>query len=131
MKWVRKVVPNKRTQTFSVKKVYDWVTSTSNYHFQIPVQSNYQTLKTEIYQYNAISDGEKKVYTNQDELTEYGNRGILNPQNVSYINLFINGLLQPPSIYEVEEGFLTLKTSDIPQKNVPIILQFISILLQK
>lgn len=120
----------KRKQTITVPKVYDWTSSTSTYSFHIPVSVNPQILKTEIYQYNALSDGVKKIYTNLDELTEYGDRGILNPQFISYINLFINGQLQPPNVYEVQEGILVLKTCDIPQKNVPIVLQFITILLQ-
>jgi hypothetical protein len=83
-------------------------------------------LKTETFQYNTISDGIKKVYTNQDELTQYGNTGILNPNSVSFMNLFINGILQPTVLYQVHEGLLIL--SDVPEKGVPIILQFIRII---
>lgn len=84
-------------------------------------------LKADTLQYVAISDGVKRIYTNQDGLTEYGNTSILNPNSVSYMNLFINAMLQPPSLYKVQEGFLILTSRDIPMENVPIILQFILI----
>lgn len=87
-----------------------------------------QTLKSEVYQFNAISDGMKRIYTNHDELKEYGNRGILDPENVTYINLFINGILQPPINYKVKKGILFITSDDIPIKGVPIALQFIKLI---
>ena len=33
-------------------------------------------LKADVYHYNALSDGKKKIYTNDDELIKYGKRGI-------------------------------------------------------
>ncbi|EHQ90643.1 DUF4183 domain-containing protein [Desulfosporosinus youngiae] len=83
-------------------------------------------LHADVYQYNALSDGVKKLYTNQDELTEYGTRGILNPKQVSYFNLFINGLLQPRVNYEIQEGLLLLKTDDVPLKDSTIIIVFVT-----
>jgi hypothetical protein len=82
-------------------------------------------LKAETFQYTAISDGIKRIYTNQDRVTKYGSTGIFSPNCVSYINLFINGILQPSSFYHVQEGILFLISDDIPEKGVPIILQFI------
>jgi len=73
------------------------------------------------------SDGVRSVYTNKDGLVEYGITDIMSPNEVSYINLFINGVLQPTVNYKVEKGKLTLLTEDIPMKGVVIILQFISI----
>ncbi|WP_235867296.1 DUF4183 domain-containing protein [Priestia abyssalis] len=84
-------------------------------------------LKADTLQYVTISDGVKRIYTNQDGLTGYGNTGILNPNSVSYINLFINAMLQPPILYQVQEGVLVLTSQDIPKQGVPIILQFIMI----
>jgi hypothetical protein len=80
----------------------------------------------EVYQYSALSDGIKRVYTNADELKEYGNRGILSPQSVSYYNLFVNGVLQPAAYYTVEKGLLVFKTEDVPLKEQTIILQFVT-----
>ena len=80
---------------------------------------------TEIYY--ALSDGQKLIYTNNDGLQEYGTTQILSPNQVSYINLFVNGVLQPPVAYSVEEGRLTLLINEAPLKGVPITLQFITV----
>ena len=76
--------------------------------------------------YFTFSDGQKRVYTNSDGLAQYGITQILSPSEVSYINLFINGILQPQSSYKVEEGTLTL-LDQVPSKDAPINLQFITI----
>ncbi len=83
-------------------------------------------LNADIYQYNTLSDGVKKIYTNDDELTEYGSRGILDPDDVSYFGLFINGVLQPKVNYEIQKGLLILKTEDVPIKGSAIIISFIT-----
>ncbi|WP_243658083.1 DUF4183 domain-containing protein [Priestia megaterium] len=75
--------------------------------------------------YFTFSDGQKLEYLNRDAVPQYGDTQILSPDKVSYINLFINGILQPKSTYTVEEGKLTLEES--PSKDVPITLQFIII----
>lgn len=84
-------------------------------------------LKADTLQYVTISDGVKRLYTNEDGLTGYENTGILNPNSVSFINLFINAMLQPPSLYQVQEGILVLTSQDVPKQGVPIILQFVII----
>lgn len=114
-----------RKHIISTKKVYDWTCSITNIQIHVPLPKK---VKVDNYLYFALSDGVKKVYTNNDELKQYGTRGILDPKSVSYINLFINGVLQPINVYEVQTGTLELKTIDTPQKDVPIILQFITIL---
>ncbi|WP_230162498.1 DUF4183 domain-containing protein [Peribacillus simplex] len=76
--------------------------------------------------YFTFSENQKLVYTNADGLPQYGTTQILSPNDVSYINLFINGIIQPQTIYKVEEGKLTL-LDGAPQDGVPIILQFIII----
>lgn len=81
----------------------------------------------ETVQYITLAEEGKKVYTNKDALKQYGSSDILNPNNVSNINLFVNGVLQPPSIYDVGEGILHLKSSDLPPKDAPIILLFITV----
>ena len=77
--------------------------------------------------YFTFSDGEKRLYTSSDGVAKYGITEILEPNEVSYINLFINGILQPHTNYKVEENKLILLTEDTPSKNVPIVLQFILI----
>ena len=49
------------------------------------------------------------------------------PSEVSYINLFVNGILQPQPLYEVSTGKLTLLDTQPPSQGSSIILQFIII----
>jgi hypothetical protein len=77
--------------------------------------------------YVAISDGVRKIYTNVDKVPGYGHSDILNPNTVSYMNLFVNAMLQPPSLYQVHEGVLILLSEDVPLAGTPIMLQFIRI----
>lgn len=110
--------------------VHDWVWSTSTINIRVPFQctnTNKGIAKADTYQYFATSDGIKSVYTNADELTQFGSRGILDPATVSFINLFINGILQPQNQYVVEPGKLTLSSGDVPEAGSPIILQFVRI----
>ena len=79
------------------------------------------------YQYNTVSNGIKKEFTNTDELLIYGDYGIPDPSTVSFFNLFINGVLQPETNYYVEPGLLTLTTAEPPKENAPIILEYLVI----
>lgn len=81
----------------------------------------------ETVQYLTLAEEGKKVYTNKDALKQYGSSDILDPDNVSTLHLFVNGVLQPPSIYTVEEGTLHLESSDLPPKNAPITLLFVTV----
>lgn len=83
--------------------------------------------RLETLQYMAYAKKGKTVYTDQDALKHYGSSDILDPGDVAITHLFINGVLQPPSIYEVEEGALYLKASDLPPVGAPIILLFVII----
>ncbi|HDR4440534.1 TPA: DUF4183 domain-containing protein [Bacillus cereus] len=74
-----------------------------------------------------FADGEKLVYTDSDGLAQYGTTHILSPDEVSYINLFINGILQPQPLYQVSTGQLTLLDNQPPSQGSSIILQFIII----
>ncbi|MFZ7103237.1 MAG: DUF4183 domain-containing protein [Peptococcaceae bacterium] len=110
-----------KTQVY-VNKIFD----SCFFHKAVSIFYKIHPLKAEIYQYNAISDGVQKIYTNADELTQYGTRGILNPADVSYFNLFINGVLQPTVNYKLKKGLLLLETENVPPKGVPIIVLFIT-----
>jgi Domain of unknown function (DUF4183) len=83
-------------------------------------------LKVKTFQYTAISDGIKRIYTNHDRVLKYGSSRILDPNSVSYINLFINGILQPNINYTVVQGRLIF-SNDLPVSGAPIILQFVII----
>lgn len=90
-------------------------------------KSKNSPLKVETFQYYTISDGEKKVYTDEDELPYYEKVGIKDPKDISFTNLFINGILQPAALFSFQKGILTLNSTEPPQKGTPIILQFIKI----
>uniref|UniRef100_UPI0023568AC3 DUF4183 domain-containing protein n=2 Tax=Bacillaceae TaxID=186817 RepID=UPI0023568AC3 len=77
--------------------------------------------------YFTFSDGQKRLYTNNDGIAQYGTTEILAPEEASYINLFINGILQPHINYQIQKGSLTLLTEEVPSKGVPIIIQFVLI----
>lgn len=83
-------------------------------------------INAEVYQYNALSDGKRGIYTNDDELTQYGDRGILSPENTSFYSVFINGVLQPKTNYLLTEGELSLTTTDIPPKGQPVIISYVT-----
>ncbi|EPF11788.1 exosporium leader peptide [Bacillus cereus BAG1O-3] len=77
--------------------------------------------------YYTFADGEKLIYTDADGIPQYGTTNILSPSEVSYINLFVNGILQPQPLYEVSAGKLTLLDTQSPSQGSSIILQFIII----
>jgi len=79
------------------------------------------------HEFFVLSDGKKKVYTEDDALSEYGVQQIWNPSHIAYMNLFINGILQPKLNYEVTEGKIILRTEDVPAEGCPIILQMIKV----
>lgn len=81
----------------------------------------------EVCYYIALSNGKKNEYTNKDSLPEYHGSGIFSPKNVSYYNLFVNGMLQPKSNYTIRDGLLEFNTNDIPAENVSIVIEFITI----
>lgn len=86
-----------------------------------------ESLAGEVYQYNALAGEGQSIYTNADEIPEFGSQGILDPTTVSWVELFINGVLQPPATYNLTTGQLTLISDDLPLAGSPIILRFISI----
>ena len=81
--------------------------------------------KVIIKEFFAESDGRQKIFTEEDGNKVLGKQQILDPSEVSYMNLFINGVLQPKINYEVIEGKIILKTDDAPLFGSPIILQMI------
>lgn len=96
-------------------------------HFFSQAQVQYDRLVcAELCQYTALSDGVKRHYTDQDAAKEYEGCGILAPDRVSYYNLFVNGVLQPSINYTIREGNLLFLTNDLPPKDAPIVLEFIT-----
>ncbi len=94
---------------------------------QVPPPPSPSPIPTTNLLYFTFSDGQKLIYTNADGLAQYGTTQILSPSEVSYINLFINGIIQPQTTYLVQAGVLTLLTPTAPEAGIPITLQFILI----
>ncbi|PFR96669.1 hypothetical protein COK39_08590 [Priestia megaterium] len=84
--------------------------------------------KVRIYEYYTVAGKNKRIFTDQDALKEYGTQHILDPESYSYSNLFINGVLQPSSNYSVQKGLLIINTEDIPLEKSPVILQMIKVI---
>ena len=93
---------------------------TGSFHY-----SNNGIIDIEGCQYNTVSDGDKKEFTNDDEILMYGNKGIPDPNDVSLFNLYVNGVLQPKTNYMVKQGLLTLTTTAPPIEGAPIILEYL------
>ncbi|CCW08620.1 DUF4183 domain-containing protein [Bacillus sp. GeD10] len=77
--------------------------------------------------YHTIAKQDQFVYTNADGITAYNSSPILSPNTVSYINLFVNGVIQPLNMYTVETGKLTLLSETSPLPGTPITLQFLTL----
>lgn len=73
-----------------------------------------------VHQYHALGDGKKRVFTDADGLGMYGSAGILPPDGVSFCRLFVNGVLQPDSLYELKRGRLEFRTEDVPPAGAPV-----------
>ncbi|QQZ10025.1 DUF4183 domain-containing protein [Heyndrickxia vini] len=80
---------------------------------------------TDIKTFYTYSDGKKRVYYDRDGAEE-GSQ-ILDPNTVSFVNVFINAVLQPIQNFKISQGEFQILTSELPIKGVPIILQFITI----
>lgn len=89
-------------------------------------KSNPNVINVVTSEYISFSDGIKKVYLDSDGVE--GFNVIPNPLTISYSNLFINGMLQPPSSYIIVTGKLTLNTQDVPIPGTCILLQLIKII---
>ncbi|MBG9830808.1 DUF4183 domain-containing protein [Bacillus wiedmannii] len=79
------------------------------------------------FMYHTIVKEKKYRYTNEDALAKYNSSPILSPHEVSYFNLFVNGVIQPLTTYAIKEGELLFLTEDLPIVNTSITLQFIMI----
>ncbi len=113
----------KNSICIDVNRIYDSII----FYSKTCVFYKHILISAEVYQYNALSDGVKRIYTNKDELLKYGNKGILSPDEVSYFNLFVNGVLQPRVNYILKKGFLKLVTEDVPLKGQSVIITFITL----
>jgi hypothetical protein len=77
------------------------------------------------YKYNALAH--EKIFIQKSRAENVWQEGIPDPETVSFSNLFINAVIQPPANYSVQEGVLALNTSDLHLRNSPVSLQSITI----
>ena len=84
-------------------------------------------LSAAVYQYNAAAGWDQRLFTDQDELKEYGSQGIPAPESVSFYQLFINGVLQPQINYRIRQGALELLTRETPPVGAPVILRLVTL----
>jgi hypothetical protein len=93
---------------------------------QTSVIYGFSHLKARASEYHAIADGKKREYTNKDAIKAYGGNGIVPPEDVSYYNLYVNGVLQPKVNYYLTKGKLLFVTSDLPSEGESIIIRYIT-----
>ncbi|MED4453069.1 DUF4183 domain-containing protein [Metabacillus fastidiosus] len=96
------------------------IISSKTVHYRIPK-------RVEVYEYFAIANGNSRIFGKEDWIEELGKQVILDPYKVSFINLFINGVLQSNESYIVRKGELELLTLDVPIQGSPVILQMIKV----
>lgn len=93
---------------------------TETYRYRIPK-------KVELYEFYMCAKENQRIFTYCDQVKEYQNGNILSPEDVSYMNLFINGVLQPTKNYEIAQDKLILKTIDLPLEKTILILQMVKV----
>lgn len=74
--------------------------------------------------YVAVGNGSQTVFTDADGLPQYGG-GILPPESVTFYRLFVNGVLQPKAVYELQEGRLRL--TEPPAEGRYLVLEAVSV----
>ena len=80
--------------------------------------------------YYTVANG-GRLYTNADGVDDYKNNYIQDPKKSTYVNLFVNGVIQPTELYSVSKGTLYFKSDDPPPEGTPIILQFVKISMKR
>lgn len=77
-------------------------------------------MRATAYQYNAIAKERQNIFTDEDELFEYGSYGIPSPRDAAICKVFVNGFLQPSTNYDIQKGSLHFKTEDFPAKGAVV-----------
>lgn len=65
----------------------------------------------------------KRIFTESDSVPNAGVNYIPDVSEVSYFNLYVNGVLQPQVTYRLGRGFIELLTSDIPSVDEFLVLE--------
>ena len=93
---------------------------TETYRYKIPK-------KVELYEFYMYAKENQRVFSYYDQVDEYRVNEIPSPEDVSYMNLFINGVLQPAKNYKVVKDKLILNTVDLPLEKTILILQMVKV----
>ena len=96
------------------------VVKPETYRYRIP-------RSVELFEFYMQARANQRVYSYCDQVHEYENGKMPSSEEVSYMNLFINGVLQPAKNYEVVKDKLILKTIDLPLVNTILILQMVKV----
>ena len=96
------------------------IVKTETYRYKIP-------RSVELYEFYMHAKNNQRVFSYHDQVNEYRNGKIPSPDDVSYMNLFINGVLQPAKNYQVVKDKIILKTIDLPLENTILILQMVKV----
>lgn len=110
-----------RQEIACMNRVVDTVTFQSTIRFLYKPQP----LNVKNFLYGAIGDGKKRVFTSNDSLPNYQSSPILSADRVSYLNLFINSVLQPKSSYKIVDGCLKFETRDVPGKGELVVIAYV------
>ncbi len=93
---------------------------TETYRYKLPGN-------VELYEFYMNAKENQRVFSYCDQVNEYRSGRIPSPEDVSYMNLFINGVLQPAKNYEVVKDQLILNTVDLPLEKTILILQMVKV----
>lgn len=83
-------------------------------------------LKGEVKQYVAYAKG-NHLFTNRDGVKIYDSSCIIQPLLSSYQSIFVNGVIQPGSVYRVGNDCLKFVSSDAPDVGQPVTQQSTSV----
>ncbi len=114
------VINKRRSDRYNNPKIMLPTINSKTFRLKLPA-------KVRVYEYFAIANGYQKTFTDKDAVKGYKNHRILSYKDVSFMNLFINAVLQPEMNYKVDEGILILLTEDAPIEGATIILQMIKV----
>lgn len=84
-------------------------------------------LPAEVDYYVTQTEENRRIYTDADALPLYSNKGIPDPQEISFFNFYANGPLQPKSNYLIRQGRLEVISEDLPSSGTFLILESISL----
>lgn len=87
-------------------------------------------LRAEVDYYYALGDGSRREFTLEDALPGFGSQ-LPDPGRATLVNVFVDGMLQPPEAYRALPGMLRFVSRQSPPDQARIIAQFIRLSWRK